>query len=159
MTSYVIVNPEKCVFAASQVGFQGYVVNAHDIFPVPKILQSIFEFAAPSSLEQLWRYLGFLNFYRRFLLEIPKVVCQLTDILVGKHTPKNRRITLTSEASEAFVNRKLILAVAVQLTNLQPDALIQLASDVSNDAISIALNQAIDDTNQPRHQLNHDTSR
>lgn len=53
--------------------------------------KSIAVLLAPSSLDLLGCYLGMLNFYHRFQLEITKVLFPLTAISVGKHKPKNQR--------------------------------------------------------------------
>lgn len=72
------------------------------------------------TLYQLRRYLGILNFDHWLPPEITKTLFSLTTIQEGKCKPKNPRITLTSEASQALVSIQYILIDAVDLHSWDP---------------------------------------
>jgi len=52
--------------------FLGYVVLAEGIRPLPEQVRAIFNYQKATTAKDLQRYLGMLNFYRRFLPETAK---------------------------------------------------------------------------------------
>jgi hypothetical protein len=65
----------------------------------------------PHDIKQLQRFLGMVNFYRRFLANCTKVLRPLTDLLKGWAKP----LEWIASAQEALQNAKGLLAVAVPL--------------------------------------------
>lgn len=63
----LIVNPEKRLFRQSELDFFGHRVNASDIHPLSNLVSAIQDFPRPVNFRQLWRFLGVVNFYHKFL--------------------------------------------------------------------------------------------
>jgi Reverse transcriptase (RNA-dependent DNA polymerase) len=61
------INPEKCVFAATEVNFLGNHVTANGIAPLRKHVDALVHLPVPEDVKQLQRFLGLINFYWRFL--------------------------------------------------------------------------------------------
>ncbi|KAF7688290.1 hypothetical protein HF521_014296 [Silurus meridionalis] len=61
------VKPEKCEFHTSQTSFLGYLLSAGNIRMDPARVQAIRDWPTPTSRRHLQRFLGFANFYRRFV--------------------------------------------------------------------------------------------
>ncbi|POW03724.1 hypothetical protein PSTT_10875 [Puccinia striiformis] len=57
----------KCQFFQSEVKFLGFVITRDGIRMDPSKLSTILDWPYPNSLQQLRRFLGFSNFYRRFI--------------------------------------------------------------------------------------------
>jgi hypothetical protein len=76
------INPAKCVFAAA-VEFLGHRVDQHGARPLQRHVQAISEFPSPQDVKQLQQFLGMVNFYRRFLPGIARMLQPLTDALRG----------------------------------------------------------------------------
>ena len=64
------INKAKCEFAKSRVKFLGFEVSGSQIQPLPKKLEAIAEYPAPTKPKMLLGYLGALNFYRGSLTKI-----------------------------------------------------------------------------------------
>ena len=61
----LVLNRDKCVFAQPET-FLGHLISAAGVAPLPSKVEAIRNFAQPRTLKQLKRFLGMLNFYRRF---------------------------------------------------------------------------------------------
>jgi cleavage and polyadenylation specificity factor subunit 1 len=77
------INPAKCLFAAAAVEFLGHRVDQHGVRPLQRHVQAISDFPPPQDVKQLQQFLGMVNFYRRFLPGIARMLQPLTDTLKG----------------------------------------------------------------------------
>ncbi len=75
------INPAKCTFSVSSLTFLGHNVDSSGISPMKKHVKALTDFPPPSDLKQLQRFLGLINFYRRFLPGIAGTLQPLTDLL------------------------------------------------------------------------------
>ena len=64
------VSLDKCAFGQPSMDFLGYDVGPNGIKPLPKKVEAIVSYPAPTKPKQLLGFLGALNYYRRTL---PKV--------------------------------------------------------------------------------------
>ena len=70
----VVINPSKCEFDVSEITFLGYSVNADGIKPPTERVKAILKIPKPADIKQLRRYLGMINFYRRFIPGAAKIL-------------------------------------------------------------------------------------
>ena len=77
----LVLNGVKCVLGASTVDYLGHKVTAEGISPLPGRVVAIKKFPQPATVQQLQKYLGMLNFYRRFIKGAMCVLKPLTDML------------------------------------------------------------------------------
>jgi Reverse transcriptase (RNA-dependent DNA polymerase)/RNase H-like domain found in reverse transcriptase/Integrase core domain/Integrase zinc binding domain len=134
------INPDKCVFASKSVKFLGHMVTAAGIQPLPQHIATIQDFPPPTDVKQLQRFLGMINFYRRFLPGIAGTLRPLTDLLKG--SPKS--LAWSAEAGAAFQGAKLALVNAVSLSHPAPNATISLVTDASDSHVGGVLQQLED---------------
>jgi hypothetical protein len=78
-----IINPAKCVFRASEVTFLGYKVSAEGSQPLEERVTHLQDSHPPKTASPLRRFLGMLNFYRRFLPHAAATQAPLHDALSG----------------------------------------------------------------------------
>jgi hypothetical protein len=78
------INPAKCVFAQEEVTFLGHHITPHGLTPLSSHVQPILSLSPPSDVKSLQRFLGMINFYRRFLPGIARILRPLTDATSGK---------------------------------------------------------------------------
>jgi hypothetical protein len=64
---------EKCEFDKSSVAFFGYVISPDGIFMDKSKVETIQCWATPSSIKDIQHFLGFANFYRRFIKGYSKI--------------------------------------------------------------------------------------
>jgi hypothetical protein len=79
----LVLNGKKCQFGLSEVEFLGHLVTAEGIRPLTSHVEAVASFPRPQDKQGLQRFLGTVNFYRRFLPAAAAVLKPLTDVLQG----------------------------------------------------------------------------
>jgi Reverse transcriptase (RNA-dependent DNA polymerase) len=79
----LIINPAKCVFAQASLECLGHQVYCEGLAPLDRLVAAVQKYPPPTDVKQLQRFVGFLNFYRRFLHGIATILQPLTDVLRG----------------------------------------------------------------------------
>ena len=123
----LVINPAKCVFFQKEVEFLGHTVDSTGVWPLSRHVQAINNFPPPTDIKALQRFLGLVNFYRRFLAGAACFLKPLTDALAG--SPK--KLEWTSTMQQAFEKAKAAVAAAVKLVHPEPGATVSLAVDAS----------------------------
>ena len=77
------INLEKCVFTASQVEYLGHFVSSSESSPLNKHIHAISVFPPLTNHPALQRFLGMVNFYRKFIPGAALILRPLTDALHG----------------------------------------------------------------------------
>jgi Reverse transcriptase (RNA-dependent DNA polymerase)/RNase H-like domain found in reverse transcriptase len=137
-SSGLVLNLEKCEFGKSCVQFLGHKVSAAGVEPLVDHVQAVQQF--PQSRQELQRFLGMINFYRRFLPATALVVKPLTDALSGGGG-KNKAVSWTEEMTAAFQAAKDLLCNSTCLAHPDPAAAISLAVDASASHVGVVLQQ------------------
>jgi RNase H-like domain found in reverse transcriptase len=123
------VNPAKCVFVASEVDFLGQWVSAAGIPPLPKHVEALRRLLVPAFVKQLQRFLGLINFHRRFLPGIVTMMLQLTNALV----------LLPPAMAAAVESAKAALVAATGLAHPAPHAQLALVTDALDSHVGAVL--------------------
>ena len=148
LTTYgLVIQPQKCTFAASSVEFLGHQVSATGICPLPSKVQAISDFPLPTSARQLRRFIGMVNFYRRFVPHCADLLSPLHDLLNSKQ--KNHSIVWTQATEEAFASIKQAVTSATLLVHPTVNASLSLVTDASDIGVGAVLHQVIDSQPQP----------
>jgi hypothetical protein len=113
------------------------MVSESGVVPLPRHVEAISGFPRPTDFRQLQRFLGLINFYRRFLPAIAGIWKPLTDLLRG--APK--KLLWSSDADAAFTKAKAALVAAVPLSHSAPGAVLSLAVDASDTYVGGVLQQ------------------
>ena len=74
------VTLEKFVFHAQQVEFLGYVIGVNGVTMSEEAVKEIKEWKAPKNVKEVQSFLGFANFYLRFIKLYSKICALLTDL-------------------------------------------------------------------------------
>ncbi len=83
-TNGLAINLEKCVFAAPSLEILGHMISATGAAPTANHASKIENCPPPQDIKQLQRFLGMVNFYRRFLPKCAPILKPLTDLLKGE---------------------------------------------------------------------------
>ncbi|BHF77907.1 hypothetical protein SprV_0602101700 [Sparganum proliferum] len=147
------LNFDKCIFGVSSLDFLGHHVDQHRITPLLEKVQSILSFTVSKTLTQLGRFIGLLNYYRRFIPHCAATLAPLTDLLKSKVKP----IELPPAAHSAFETAKKALADATLLYHLSsdPHAQLILTTDASNSAVGAVLHQQVNNQLQALAFFSH----
>ena len=132
----LLLKPEKCEFHQSQVEFLGYIIGTHGIKMDQAKVTAVLEWPTPTTVKEVQAFLGFANFYRRFIAGYSKVAQPLTEL-----TRKDLAFEWTSKAEAAFRELKTKFTEAPILATFDPTKKIILETDSSDFAIGACLNQ------------------
>ncbi|BHF83514.1 hypothetical protein SprV_0902665700 [Sparganum proliferum] len=141
----VTLHPFKCVLGATSLEFLGHLIVSNGIRPLPSKVAAIPDFPPPTSKRQLQRFLGMVNFYRRFLPNCADTILPLTSLLSGS----KRTFELTPAALTSFEQVKTLFADAALLTHFHAYAPISLMVDAFNVAVGAVLQQSLPDSTVP----------
>ncbi|KAK3545292.1 hypothetical protein QTP70_003325 [Hemibagrus guttatus] len=134
---HLFVKLEKCEFHRATVTFLGYVISHRGVEMDVDKVRAVTEWPAPSMIRELQRFLGFANFYRRFIRNYSSVAAPLTSLLKGK--PK--RLTWTDQARAAFQRLKDSFTTAPILCHPDPDKPFVVEVDASSSGLGAVLSQ------------------
>ncbi|KAG7307830.1 hypothetical protein JYU34_006426 [Plutella xylostella] len=151
----MLVNTRKCVFGQPEVTFLGFKVSAAGTTPLEEKVQAIQEFPVPKTVKELRRFLGVLNFYRRFIPKAAQLQAPLNEVLAGPKIKGSHPVHMTPELLKSFEDCKASLSQAALLAHPDPSAELAIASDASDLAVGAVLQQKIDKTWQPLAFYSH----
>jgi hypothetical protein len=142
--SGLFAKPEKCEFSTPSTAFLGFVISATGIDMDESKVKSIFEWPIPRNLRDVQSFLGFTNFYRRFIKEYSLIASPLTS-LTRKDTP----FVWSDECEEAFQSLKRSFTSASLLRHYDPTRPAIVETDASGYAIAAVLSQYFDNRLHP----------
>ena len=134
------LKPEKCTFEARTIDFLGLVLRPGHVAMDPVKLDGIESWPEPATVKQVQSFLGFCNFYRRFIRSFAELARPLHDL-----TRKDAKWDWTLECSRAFqeLKRRFIVAPILQTPDItQP---FKMETDASKYAYGGVLSQKDDD--------------
>lgn len=80
----IVLNLEKCNFAKTSVLFLGHNITETGVKPLPEKVAAIQSYNQPKTVNDLQRFLGMCNFYRRCLPKIEHVQAPLNVLASSK---------------------------------------------------------------------------
>ncbi|KAL0153973.1 hypothetical protein M9458_050730, partial [Cirrhinus mrigala] len=134
---HLYLKAEKCSFHQPSVQFLGYHIDHTGIRMDNSKVEAITTWPTPTTVKDLQRFLGFANFYRRFINNYSLITCPLTSLLKGK--PK--RLTWTTSAEHAFRDLKTAFTTAPILCHPNPDLPFLVEVDASTTGVGAILSQ------------------
>jgi Reverse transcriptase (RNA-dependent DNA polymerase)/RNase H-like domain found in reverse transcriptase len=139
------VKLSKCQFGVNTVDFLGYVLSPGGIAMERSRVDMIAEWPEPKSFRDIQIFLGFANFYRRFIAKFSRIASPLSDLLKGsKDSKKSGPFRLTEPVKESFRVLKEVFTKAPVLLHFDPSKPICLVTDASGFTICGILHQPSD---------------
>ena len=80
LENQLFVKAEKCEFHVPEVSFLGFIVGTGSVQMDPAKKRAVTGWSTPSNRKELQRFLGFANFYRRFIRNYSSVAAPLTAL-------------------------------------------------------------------------------
>jgi hypothetical protein len=126
----------KCEFHTTSIEYLGYFVTPQGLEMDPAKVRSILDWPIPTSIKGVQSFLGFANFYRRFIQDYSKVANPLTS-LIKKDLP----FKWGEPQQEAFELLKTRFTAALILAHFDPSLPTFVETDASDYALGCILSQ------------------
>lgn len=136
----LFVKAEKCEFHAPSISFLGYIIGHGSISMDPVKVEAVTTWPVPESRKLLQRFLGFANFYRRFIRGYSSVAAPLTALTSTKIPYK-----WCPEADAAFRSLKTRFTTAPILRVPDPEKQFVVEVDASDVGVGAVLSQRASD--------------
>jgi len=130
------VKLSKSEFHKHEVQFLGYVVSQDGLKMDQSKISTILDWPIPTTVREVQSFLGFANFYRRFIERYSQTAHALTEL-----THKDRPFAWTPEAQTAFDELKKRFTTQPILIMFDPEKPITVETDASDKALGACLSQ------------------
>ena len=137
------VKAEKCEFHVPSVSFLGFVVEKGQLRADPSKVEAVKDWPAPTTRRQLQRFLGFANFYRRFVRNYSRLAAPLTCLTSSKLS-----FTWSPVEQSAFEKLKNMFVNAPVLVHPDPERQFMVEVDASDSGVGAVLSQHLPSDNK-----------
>jgi len=127
------LKPEKCFFDQNSIEYLGVIVSEGNVRMDPAKVQGITQWPRPTKVKEIQSFLGFCNFYRRFIHDYSKIAHPLHQ-LTKRDTPFDWTVACQS-AFDTLIHAFTIAPVLILPDRARPFRLITDASDFAVGAI------------------------
>ena len=146
----LFANLKKCRFHQDEVRFLGYVVSAQGVQMEDERIEAVKSWPEPKSVRDIQVFIGFANFYRRFIQGFSKIAAPLTSMLktsstastpsqklrddeaLNEKSSKSKNPAfLTADARQAFTRLRQAFTEAPILSHFDPECHIRIETDAS----------------------------
>ena len=136
------VKLEKCEFHTWCVGFVGYVVTPNGVSMEEDCVSTIHDWPKPQTHHEVQVFLGFANFYWRFVHQYSDLTRPLSNLLVGGKQGKfTGSFSFLDEVRSTFIELKEKFSSAPMLRHFNPEKAVRLETDASAFTIAGILSQ------------------
>ena len=127
---------EKCEFHIQKVSFLGFIISSKGISMDPECIRTVAEWPVPESILDIQVFLGFSNFYYRFIEGYSCVVLPITHLL-----RKGQPFEWSMEAQASFDKLKSFFMSKPILHHFDPELPTTVHADSSRFAVSGIVSQ------------------
>ena len=140
------LKPSKCEFIKGRITYLGHIVSKNGIETDPKKIAAVVQWPKPTTVTQVRKFLGFTNYYRKFLHNYAKIAKPIYQLISGDNAKKKRtKIEWSEECERSFALLKDLCSNTPVLA--YPDYLrkFKLYTDASDDGLGAVLTQLSED--------------
>jgi RNase H-like domain found in reverse transcriptase/Reverse transcriptase (RNA-dependent DNA polymerase)/Integrase zinc binding domain/Integrase core domain/Retroviral aspartyl protease len=127
---------KKCEFSVTKTKYLGFIVSTDGIEVDPEKVEAVINWQPPQTVKGVQSFLGFCNFYRRFIRDYGKTAAPLTRL-----TRKEVPFVFGPDCTTAFEELKHRLVSAPILAHYNPDKETMLETDASDGVVAGVLSQ------------------
>ena len=134
------INPAKCSWGVREVDFLGHHIRATAtgtvIEPIKSKIDAVMAWPTPTSVSELRAFLGFVNYYRAFVMGFSAIAAVLTGL-----TGRGAKFEWLPVHDQAFQSLKRAVCRAPALLTADDDKQFYIHCDASSYAVGAVLSQ------------------
>ena len=123
-------------------------MSAKGIATDPKKIEAVRNWPVPKTVTQVRSFLGFTNYYRRFIRGYAKVAKPVNNLIQGENSKKknkHKKVEWSSECQEAFEELKRLCTTTPVLAYADYKKWFKVSTDISEKGLGVALYQDQED--------------
>jgi len=130
------VDIKKSEFNVTRTKFLGFIISTDGIEVDPEKVAVMKNWKEPTTVKGIQSFLGFCNFYRRFITNYGRIAKPLNEL-----TRKGTAYLWTTSCQSAFDQLKQAMLIAPILRYYQPELPTIVETDASNGVVAGVLSQ------------------
>jgi hypothetical protein len=138
--NHLFLKAEKSLFEQNTVEYLGLILSPGQVAMDPIKVAGVRDWPSPTNVKEVQSFLGFVNFYRRFIQDFSTLARPLHDL-----TRKDEPWKWVETQQAAFENLKKAITSTPILVHPDPDRPFRLEADSSDFATGAVLSQLWDD--------------
>ena len=132
----ITLNPKKCKFHKEKIDFLGVELSANGFEMEQVKVDAIRNWQPPCTVRVVQEFIGFCNFYQRFIKNFTEVAQPLHNL-----TKLNAKWEWGPRQQHAFETLKEVICTAPILIHTDPDEKFRVETDTSNYVYGVILSQ------------------
>ena len=96
----------KCEFFKPRIEYLGHIVSKDGIETNPKKIEAILKWPRPQTVTQVQSFLGFCNYYQKFIHKFTQITRPLHKLCSGENASKKKSMVIWNDCEEAFRDLK-----------------------------------------------------
>ena len=102
-TAGLKLKPSKCTFFKDRIVYLGHIVSKQGIEVDPKKVEVIRKWPKPRTVTDVRSFLGFTNYYRKFMFRYAQIAKPLNELTSGENAnKKNKDVDWLPKHQESF---------------------------------------------------------
>ena len=85
------LKPSKCEFFKKRIHYLGHIVSNKGIETDPRKIEAIVKWPGPRTVHEVHKFLGFTNYYRKFVYKYAQIARPLNKLISGENAKKKHR--------------------------------------------------------------------
>jgi len=134
----LFLRPEKCEFHRKEIEYLGLVISENKVAMDPVKVAGVCDWPIPENRTDVQAFIGFVNFYRRFIRDFSTIARPLFDL-----TRSNQAWNWDAKEQEAFEGLKMAVTTAPVLVLPQDSKPFCIEADSSDFASGAVLSQRL----------------
>src|SRR5277367_4143689 len=134
------VDIKKSEFSVKRTKYLGFIISTNGIETDPEKTMAITQWEPPQSVRGVQSFLGFCNFYRRFIKNYGRIAKPLNQL-----TRKDQPFVFSHSCQHAFKELKRQLVSAPLLVHFDPNRPTRVETDASDGVVAGVLSQRQND--------------
>ena len=149
-TTGLKLQPSKCTFFKDQITYLGHIVSKQGIKVDPKKVEVIWRWPKPKTVTEVQSFLGFTNYYRKFMLCYAQIAKPLNELTSGENVNrKNRDVEWLPRHQESFEQLKKLSSESPVLVYADYKRPFKVYTDTSEKGVGAVLAQKQEDGSEP----------
>ena len=94
------LKPSKCQLFRKSISYLGHVVSEEGVRTDPKKIEAVQNWERPHNVNTVRKFLGFVNYYRKFIKDYSKIARPLYNLISGENAKRRTNSVEWSHAAE-----------------------------------------------------------